>query len=477
MMNKIKKPRGDDGTILPLALVVSVVLSAVVLALTSYTFTNLRFGGSVENRADRLSAAEAGMRHVLEQVTDGTLCTTNAGVAGGDIVVPGTISGASVTVNCKQIGGTLSNITSWAVVVTGEGGVPDGDGWITNSGAGKAKAFGGPSYIARPALLGIKAPMTIEDGSLWHSDPGCEEFGQYDEGAETSSDYDNITFQSSRGVWCTGKAWDELFLEPQTNPPPAVTKPWELIGGCRVFYPGTYTTTPDFLKQNGSVGGPNYMMSGNYVFANTGEMTVSNAIVTAGREGVAGDQQEISNPVCDQVRDNLDLDPGRGATFYMEGNSRFTIGDKGALEILRRQQGNDFVSVHATSASTLNYQTPILSTKTGNNKELAIHGVVWAPRSAIEFGLVTNSSVAQLVGGAVVAKLDVSTSASITGFVIEVQGSPQSDKIIFTATATKKGTTKVRVIAQLRFSPPPTGSGVGTWELAMNSWRVCNVTC
>ena len=160
----------------------------------------------------------------------------------------------------------------------------------------------------------------------------------------------------------------------------------------------------------------------------------------------------------------------------------FEVSTQGGFEILRRQQNNDFVSLHAlppghAMASTLDYNTDIINTGPGSNKQMVIHGMVYAPRASLEFGNVANAAAAQLSGGAIVARIEAQAAASASGFVIQVQGSPQSDRLAYTATATKNGTTQVRVIAQVRFAPPASGAGVGTWELVMNSWRVCDATC
>ncbi|WP_420450307.1 hypothetical protein [Ilumatobacter sp.] len=457
----------------------TVVVSSVIISLVGYTSANLRYGRVVEDRADRLSAAEAGLRHVLEKVQiNGLLCSTNAGNGSGvDIEIPDTISGVDVSVNCAKVDGTLSNITSWAVVVTGEG-LPAGEkGFVTTSGHGKTKVFGGPSFVARPSLMGISAPLEIRDGDLWSTDAGCSHGGQFSTSTPTAV-WGALSFSpANRGLWCTEQEWHELFTEPSvpaglsslpTNP--AYTD----FGTCRVFWPGRYTVEPAWAANN-------YLRSGDYVFANTGEMRLKHATVTAGRQGVAGDQQEIENPACDSYRDNQDV--ATGATFYMSGDSRFTMQAGGALEILRRQHDYDFVSIHALSsgaafpASSLNWSNKILASAPGNGKQLAVHGQVWAPRTTVEFGEVASSAVAQLSGGVVVARLLAAASASVSGFVIQVQGSPQQDKFTFTARAEKNGTTEVRVVAQLRFSSPPSGIGVGTWEMAMNSWRVCAQTC
>jgi hypothetical protein len=452
-------------------MVISVVLAAVVISLVSYTSANLRYGRVVENRADRLSAAEAGLRHVLEKAQiNGLLCATDAGSGSGiDIDIPDTISDATVSVNCAKVDGTLSNTTSWAVVVTGEGLPPGEKGLITNPGSGAPKVFGGPSFVADPSLMSIAAPLEMRDGDLWHTDPACDDGGDYSsDGSEAV--WGNLTFSpASRGTWCTSRTWDELFTEPTlpvlpTNLDPAPT----MVGTCTVFVPGHYTVEPVW-------GANTYLMSGDYLFDDVGQMDITQTTITAGRQGVGGDQQEIDNPSCDEVRDNQDAPVG--ATFYMNGNSSFLMDDDGSLEILRRQHDNDFVSMHALPGSTLDSTTPILSSTPGNAKQLAVHGLVWAPKASLEFGEVADTAVAQLRGGIVVAKLAPSASASVSGFVVQVQGSTQSGTFAFTARAEKNGVTEVRVIAQVRFSSPPTGIGVGTWELAMNSWRVCDGPC
>lgn len=463
---------GDAGSVLPLTLVVSVIMSMLVLGLANYTISDLRFGNVVEDRADRLSAAEAGLRHMLEQEQEAnSLCTTAAGAGGGTtFTLPGTISEASVQVHCRQVDGTLSAITAWAVVVTGEGGVPAGQGLVTAGGAGRTKVFGGPSYIANKSLLGVNVPLEMRDGNLWFTESGCDSGGAYDGTTVT-----DLTFSpASRGLWCTDKEWESLFPEPAiasvstASPNP----PYQDIAGCRVFEPGYYTTAPDF-------GTNSYMKSGNYLFHNTGTISITKTTVTIGREGVAGGQQEVDNATCDAQRD---ADVATGATVYLGGDSHIEVSTQGALEILRRQQNNDFVSLHAlpvghSMASTLDYNTHVVTTGPGSNKQMVIQGMVYAPRASIEFGNVSNAAAAQLSGGAIVARLEAQAAASASGFVIQVQGSPQSDRLAYTATATKNGTTEVRVIAQVRFAPPASGSGVGTWELVMNSWRVCDTAC
>jgi hypothetical protein len=475
MSNRSPRSSVDRGTVLPIVLVIVIVLGAVVLATAKYATSTLRYGQVVESRADRLSAAEGGMRDIIDRITNSQLplCSTAAGVGGVDVELPD-LSGADVTVRCQQIGGQLADITSWAVVITGEG-VPDGQGLTTQSGG--QKVFGGTTYVARTELLGLGKQLLIEQGDLWYSDAGCSAGGEF-----MGPPAADVVFDSAiRGLWCTNRPWQYsggqptgLFGAP-TIPtlPTAAPAPFQdVAGGCRVFFPGRYTSPPDW--NDAPHGGPNYMMSGDYVFAipGSGTITIDKAIVTAGRQGAGGDEQQIDNDECDAVRD---ADTGTGASFYLDGNSHFEISNQAALEILRRQQGDNYVSIQTLPTYTHTYPGVVLSTKSGNNSEMSIHGMIWAPYSTVELGNVTNSVVAQIIGGAVVAAMHVQSSASADGLLISVQGAPTSDKWALTSTATNSGgTTRVRVIAQVRHSS--TDAGQTLWELAQNSWRVCEAS-
>ena len=70
----------DRGAILPLALVASVVLAVVAVAVVTYTATALRSTGVTESRVDRLADAEAAMQRVLKDlVSSGFHATLDAG--------------------------------------------------------------------------------------------------------------------------------------------------------------------------------------------------------------------------------------------------------------------------------------------------------------------------------------------------------------------------------------------------------------
>ena len=124
---------------------------------------------------------------------------------------------------------------------------------------------------------------------------------------------------------------------------------------CKVFVPGHYTVAPE-------LGSANYFMSGDYLFDGF-TLPVSNQKVTFGRSattGSTGDTQFLPNPACDDVRasdhgnDAGGGDPTptsltvseAGATIYLQNGARFIIDGNGELEVMRRKQGRNYVSLH-----------------------------------------------------------------------------------------------------------------------------------
>ncbi|MAT07192.1 MAG: hypothetical protein CL424_19340 [Acidimicrobiaceae bacterium] len=485
-MMRAGQPRRDRGSVLILTVVVITILGLVVVAVASYSVSVLRKGQITEDRADRLSAAEGAMRDLIDRLGgDGTLCTTAFGSTGTPFPFAFPLNDVAVDLSCQPVGLSLSETTGWAVVVTGEG-VPDGEGLQTQSGGDKV--FGGNTYVERTSLLDLKSPLTIKFGDLFYTDPSCGAAGEFD-----ATPISGLSFEPAgqNGLWCTSQAWSDLFPEPdvpnlgsltnRTNSVfDATTNPngaYRTDGGCRIYYPGRYTFAPDF-------GTNAYLRSGDYLFdlpgdASAAQIRVDKAKVSAGFPVIAGDEQVIANAPCEDAM--VDDSGTGGATFYVAGKTNFSIEkgtgpNSGSLEIFRREQGTNptnYVSIHAVG-STLAHPETIISTAAGNNKEMAIHGQIWAPEAGIAFGEVTNDAKGQLLGGAVVASIDARSSASASGFVIQVAGGPQEARFRLRAVASKSGTTVVQVVAQLRFDPPESGTDLGQWQLAVNSWRVCD---
>ena len=465
-------PSADRGAILPLVLVASVVSSLLVISITTFVTADLRYGAVVEDRADRLAAADGGMRYGIEKLRNfQTLCTTGAGTGGGyTTIFPPIINGAVTEVTCRRVGDHISDVQGWGVVVTGEG-VPAGTTIFNTTGTGgsssNVKTFSGPVYVDDPTRISLAARLTIEDGDLWYTSSDCDAPITI---PGMSSGYLTFTPDFFRGPLCTNLAWNGgLFNPPSptTIPTSPVNPPHSTTGSCRVFSPGKYTALP--------LSGDNYFKAGEYYFENL-PVSLQNQTMIGGFPGGAGDGQKIVNTVCAQAMADdesatLSVGGTGGATFYLGGSSSFEVLNGAGLEIFRRRVDDSFLSMFALEASgagylasTRTYSSWLIETKSGGNNDMAIHGLVWAPLAALTLGNVSNAANGQLLGGVVVAILDIQASNSAQAFAIGIETSPVEAKLLLISTSTKGGrSTSVRAVVQFR----PDSS-----ELAVNSWRV-----
>ena len=462
---RTSRPR-DAGSVLLIVLVVVVVLALVIVGIAKYTTATLEYGQVSEQRADRFAAAQAAMDDAVERLEiKRSACATGAGVVTEPF--PVVINNAPAAVTCQSVGGSAGDADGWALVITGVGN-PDDD-LIVQSGGGTDKYIGGPVWMERPTSMDVKVPLQIESGDLWYPG-GCVP----SEMTNLSASLDNdLSFSPGNGTWCTTGSWSSMFRAPATSVPgPGSLSPDNGLpgtldpNGCTVFRPGRYTVAP-------ILGEHNYFRSGNYYFHNIGVVVVKQQTVHFGNmDGLEGFPSIESAP-CDAVRGS---DSQSGATVYVGGTTRFEVQAQGALEFSRRDQigssKTDKVSLHVIDAGLGNqpsWDDPVVRTDSGNNKQLAFQGLVWAPNAGLQFGEVTNDTTAVLRGGAILAHLDAGASASASGFLIEMPTATSSRMLQLTATASNDGTTSIRTVFDWR---PSTG------EAAMKTWRVCDpATC
>lgn len=556
-----RSARRDQGTVLPLVLVITIALGGVVLAIATYSTTSLRYARVAEERSDRLSAADAGMRYALDQIK-----LKARGCVWDDAIhtLPGVatdFNDAFAEVECQRITSGLDDIDMYAAVMTGQGLPASGsDSFLLSSqGGSNAKVLGGPVYMQRidTAAFNFSSASTdagvdIEDGPLLYfeapdPDPTISCVPEKPS-VVVARAAGKLTFTPDLifGPECVDEQWWEKFTSPEipadltalperdgslaiTPSVPfgtvttALLNSWESLlatspaggyvditgsGNCRVFFPGRYTTTPS----TANIGA--YFMSGEYVMdlpssnaklqARQGVITagVPNPRVFVGTEPVANER--ANTPACNGIQNldpaNADPEVLGGATFYLAGSSFIEVETQGSLEIHGRRQGDRFVSVQTlckttghtqsyqaycagdgdgglgnAAASTLNGTTSeeVLYTDSGNGKEFVAHGLFYAPLAEAEFGNVSNSAIQKLKGGIIVAQLILQAATSATNFEIAVPTSPITGKIEITSTATKHGgTTSIRAIVEYR----PYEVAVDD-RVAVNSWRVCGVSC
>ena len=459
--DRVQTSDRDRGSVLPLVLVITVVLSLVVIGVANYSRTGLVYGQVVESRADRLAAADGGMRYAVEQLR---LKTSLCGTSGISDIDPPDINGTEVRVTCTVIDDGFGSLDGWALVLTGEG-LPGGSPLLRASGSSSSvERIGGRVYLNSldPSFLQLNSPVEFDESQVWYGDSDC---------TSTPTVPPNMLFGAlSAGLVCTLRPWSAddhvngMFSAPSVTNAPAATDlalPPVMSGDCRVFHPGTYTAAPALHDHN-------YFMAGEYRLEGFA-WSIANAQVVAGwSDTTLGDTQYLDVPECaaaiaaDETTSTA-LGRQGGATFYLAGGATIRVGVQAQLEILRRRQGDSLVSIQSID-STLGYADVVLDSMGGNTSDLVVHGMVWAPTARLQLGNVTNISNGQLLGGSVVSNVDVGSSASAMGFSIYLESTPAEGLVQLDSTATIGGlSTTIRSVIEYR----PT-----TAYTAVKSWRV-----
>ena len=469
----------DEGAILPLVLVFSVVLASVVVALAVYASTTLRLGQAAERSSDRLASANGAMDSALEDLERGVgPCL----LFGQDYTVTDAVNGMASEVDCTWVGGRFNVGDLFAVVMTGAGAGRTGELLtITNGGnsANAEKVFEGPVYMAAtpsPTTMDFRATLAIKNADLSYSAADC--------GSAVPTPPSELTITPvGYGTQCYEEPWDHpdmfgRFFPPEagvTNtvafPVQSSTPPAADLLGCRVWSPGTYTSPPQLDNQS-----YNYFKSGDYYFNDMGEWAVSSAFVLFGYPGSTGpsidgprNNDSFANNPC---RDAWTTDAGAdrsGATIYLGGNSTLKVDQNATVEISGRDHSGQNIAVQALETngnpSTIRGDQRIITTGPGSNKQLSIQGLVWAPYAALEFDLISNDAVAALTGGAVVSELSAGASANANNFVIRVATTPANKILNLTTTANSEnnqGLTSVRSVVTVQRSQGATAYAVGS---------------
>jgi hypothetical protein len=464
-----RSPTRDTGSVLPLVLVCIVVITTVTIAVANYTTAGLRYGQVVERRADRLAAADGGLRYAIQKMT-------KVGHHECPLIDPPDVNGAEVKLTCQPVGAGFDDTAGYALILTGEE-LPPGTALMSaQGGASTEKRISGLVYMNR-LTYDLQSPVRFENGQLQYSGPSgvCPSSPVIDNG---SHDPAYIEFGDDHfGVVCTTQPWSRAasptddpstpdrneqgkFSAPAIGTVPAVVDPpWSPVGSCRVFVPGHYTVAPE-------LGAYNYFQSGNYQFDGF-TLSIGNAKVTAGKvlDGNGG-TQAIPNTTCDAAiqGDTITNVTEAGVTFYLRNGAKFEVNQNGTLEILRRKQGKTYVSIHVLDDSLTSSDDVILQGP-GSNKDMAMHGMVWAPQARITFSNVANTAEAQLLGGGVLSNVKVDAAAGTSGLVISVEPSDITGLLQLDSTATTSDgrSTTIRSVVDYRPS---------TKYAAATSWRV-----
>lgn len=471
----------DRGTILPMAVVLVLVFGILATSLAGYGAVSFRHHRVIRLQTALRASSEAGLRYGLEQVRlHTTLCADVPGsLADQTIPIPITPNDATVTVTCGYVSGNLPAANQWAIILTAIGASSTVPSFQSHGSTSEVKRVDGPVFmqVTTPASTGsgLGAPVQIHEGDLWWHHSTCTGV------TPPTIAYLSLVPSPPRGRLCTTSNWQDLAPMPPLPPKPLPIDPSghdDLVSGCRVFFPGAYAAPP-------ALGGDNYFVSGEYYFEFDDVLEVRQADVQGGQPNpYSQNVAQLLNlaPNCAQVLSNptvVAAETGFGATWILGGGARIDVGVHGRLEMFGRPQGNQDVSIQAVetsgsgyTASTLTLSSgPILSMKSGNTNDMAIHGLIRATKALIEFGNVTNTVSAQATGGIVAAAVDMQGSASASGWLIGRSNRPSATKILMTSTATDATGVAVttQAVADYRASRTVEDAGTTSGSLVITS--------
>lgn len=474
-MNLGRRPRGDAGVSLVMALVFMLVVSMFVTVALTKSQATTSSGMALRDRGQIQYALDGGVERGLEAVRDAsrstaeTLCKT----AGSTSEIPGSpmpINAHDVTVTCENLGGSGISDTSltsnYAIVLLSE----EGDA-LRTSGAVAAvpeKPCDDPAppggylrlkaslYLAGPqSNSAVNPPLVLCDGhAVQFSGAPCTEAAI---ASLTNLQVVTPTYVRS----CTDQSPSQATptftgLPARPVPDPDVSgcyvdvtaaglirnSPCDLpatrgAGGgpisCRIYYPGRYQTAP-------ALGSDTYFASGTYLFDDAGEVTVgASQQVVAGRRVMDSDQGLLLDSTsCNDVDDTdaadaaptvegVDLgtriDASGGAQWVFDGDSQLSV--SGDLTVHARPYTSPnppftFIAggysswVQGTGSTTgggASCSTGFALCNSSAGSRMVINGRIYAPTAPAQI-FATNGTENVITGGAVLHSLKVGASVS-----------------------------------------------------------------
>jgi hypothetical protein len=439
MMRKLNRPTSnEDGVVLIMALVFTIVFALILGALFTNASANLRNTTTVRNNEDKAYAADGGIDWGLQQVRNNDTLCPNTLVGTKTLENPPSIGGLTPTVTCQVISGSVSGFGGWAVVTAGN----TFPSFETLGPQTFEKTITGPVWSS--GISNSLDPVQVEDGDVYEqSGPStC---------TASSPAPNNLTFTPSPpfGYHCdTSRTINDIVATiPHVQPglafgPSATAQPADGDGAtsaCRVFSPGKYTSL-DLLSH-----GDNYFKSGVYYFQDV-TINIDSTALVGGMP--AADETESLTSGC-----STDSGNGTGVKFILGGSSKINIGQHGFLTLYSRDdnddpssEGTENISIQTVESdwsnssssasppagtwkvSSLGLTDRIIDVSNGNTPQMLVYGGVYV-RNARIFINPTNSAVAWLRGGLLTGSLQFRQEATISGVLFSIKTSTEARQV------------------------------------------------
>jgi len=429
----------EDGASLVMVLVFISVFGLILAGLLTEAGASVKYTKNVKDHEALVYAADAGVSAAIQQLQQNNDICPQGGIPGPGIPNV-TVNGSTVATTCSVTSGSAFGSSGFAVITTATGA---NSLRLLNA---QAKQIKGPVFVNGNVSWG--PGLQLSNGNFYQlkqPDGSCQ-------AAPTSS---QLSIAAPYGAYVcktpadlgipSGQTLPATPHAPPAKPVPTDPVPFE-VGTCRIFTPGVYTSPPDLRK------GDNYFVSGTYYFNFTtaDPWNVKQSTIYGGQRDAANEPRAfVPAPSCATSSDAAYGGTGTGVEWVFGGTSRLYIDTQGAVELFARtgEAGAtsriSLVGVPNEPAwtnlgyapNTLAAGTPILEIKDGNQQDVSIHGMLYAPNQDVIL-TATNTVLAQTLGGMVVSHLTMQSSASAQGLTVSITLGPADPReIVITATA------------------------------------------
>lgn len=439
MINKHR--HSDEGATLVLVLLFITVFGVLLAAVLSETSGGLERTLVTRSYDEKVYAADGGIDAAIQTLrVNDTLCPTTGSTGS---LGPLNINGKQVSVTCRTLSGGSLGANGYALVTT------DPSDLSLQTQSGGIKTIRGDVFATG---LGNPTNLVIDHGRLLENTATC---------SAGSSAPSNLSWVPTvaggpvppYGYTCTPSTWTSIVTSPPTlGTPPLPHGPLadkvKNSGKCSVFRPGTYASGITLNESN-------YLASGTYYFP-SGQIYLKQQTLIGGTPA-SGDTPINGDAACGSDSDlaasvaGKETIQGTGVTIVLGGDANIlTDNPGGRIELFTRTGGGSgegtpgvsLTTVPAGAAgwavSTRSLTDAVLTVGTGNTPAFSAHGLVYAPGHFIDFNA-TNDVKAQLVGGVIVGRLMLQSSASAAGLGISLQSGPGRRRTEITSTASRSG--------------------------------------
>lgn len=503
-MTRLRRPQGDEGVSLVLALVFIVLVglfATVALAKSQNTLSSglqLRERGQLQYALD--GAIDRGLqvlRSDMEDVDPDQCAQPAAPTASGTLA----LNGSTTTWTCTLLAGRAKNssdssATDYAIVVTS----PNANALETQSGSDDLIVEGSLYVNGKVSNSSLNKVVSLTEGDYVSpaSRSGCDA----DLAALTK-----VTIAAGYLKTCTDQTVQDA--QPVVDLPPAPTAPSVSIGElssawaevktgsgknqktCRVFYPGLYTSPPELSTYN-------YFVSGLYYFNGIGTWGFDDSALrlTGGQRSVADDTPALTGDCSDMVMNDVTAmgQPQIAAIRAVIAGSTFTHGvtwvlgagssldlNKGTVSLFTPPAGasSQPLSLVAFPSAVDGYtpiggaSPPLVVHGFSNNTNAHFNAKIFAPSARLEL-FSTNDTEAVARSGVVAYELKLQASNGGSGNGLAISGPPgkknppppfRTVKIVATDTGGATSATNTTVA---------TISNFNLYAVKVKSWRTAD---